>query len=73
MLRPGGDLLLVDHIGSSNPLLRVGQLLLEAVTFPLKGERFTRRPRRIVEALGVAIVATERLHHGIIERVQARR
>ncbi|MBK7819912.1 MAG: methyltransferase domain-containing protein [Tessaracoccus sp.] len=73
VLRPGGDLLLVDHIGSSNPFLRVGQLLLEAATYPLQGERFTRRPRRIVEALGVPIVATQRLHHGIIERVHARR
>ncbi len=73
VLRPGGDLLLADHVGSTNPFVRVGQWLLEAVTYPLQGERFTRRPRRIVEALGVRIVATERLHHGVIERVHARR
>ena len=73
MLRPDGDLLLADHVGSSNPLLRVAQWALEAVTYPLHGERFTRRPLRIVEALGVRIAATERLHHGIIERVHARR
>ena len=73
VLRPDGDLLLADHVGSSNPLLRVAQWALEAVTYPLHGERFTRRPLRIVEALGVRIAATERLHHGIIERVHARR
>jgi ubiquinone/menaquinone biosynthesis C-methylase UbiE len=73
VLRPGGDLLLVDHVGSTNPFVRVGQWLLEAVTYPLQGERFTRRPRRIVEALGVRIVATERLHHGVIERAHAQR
>ncbi|MFT3888826.1 MAG: class I SAM-dependent methyltransferase [Arachnia sp.] len=73
VLAPGGDLLLVDHIGSSNPFLRAGQWLLEAATYPLQGERFTRRPRRIVEALGVPIVETQRLHHGIIERVHGLR
>ena len=73
VLRPDGDLLLADHVGSSNPLLRVAQWALEAVTYPLHGERFTRRPLRIVEALGVRIAAMERLHHGIIDRVHARR
>ncbi len=73
VLRPGGDLLLVDHVGSTNPFLHVGQWLLEAVTFPLQGERFTRRPLRIVEVLGVHIAEAERLHHGIIERVRAQR
>jgi len=73
VLRPGGALLLADHVGSTNPLLRAAQWALEAVTIPLQGEHFTRRPRLAVERLGLEIVAAERLHHGLIERVHARR
>ena len=73
VLRPGGALLLADHVGSTNPLLRAAQWALEAVTIPLQGEHFTRRPRLAVERLGLEIVAAERLHRGLIERVHARR
>lgn len=73
VLRPGGSLLLADHVGSTNPVLRAGQWLLEAVTIPLQGEYFTRRPRLVVEAMGLEVVAADRLHHGVIERVHARK
>ncbi|MFV0450648.1 MAG: class I SAM-dependent methyltransferase [Propioniciclava sp.] len=73
VLRPGGDLLLADHIGSSNPVLRAGQYLMNAVTVPSQNEHWTRRPLRTVRDLGMDIVATDRLHHGIIERIHARK
>lgn len=72
VLRTGGALLLADHIGSSNPVLRVGQHLLNLVTVPSENEHWTRRPGRVLRDQGVQIIATDRLHHGIIERIHAR-
>ncbi len=73
VLRPGGRLLLADHVVSTNPVLRGGQRVLEAVTVPLSDEHFTRRPLMVVERMPVAVVESDRLHHGIVERVHARR
>lgn len=73
VLRPGGDLLLVDHVASSNPFLRAGQYLLDAVTVPTQNEHWTRRPLGVLRQMDVDIVETDRLHHGLIERVHARR
>lgn len=73
VLRPGGSLLLADHVGSTNPFIRMGQWVLQAITVPTEGEHWTRRPRRHVEALGLHVVETDRLHRGIIERLHASR
>ena len=73
VLRPGGSLLLADHVGSTNPFIRLGQWALQAITIPTEGEHWTRRPKRHVKALGLPIVETDRLHHGIIERLPASR
>jgi ubiquinone/menaquinone biosynthesis C-methylase UbiE len=73
VLRPGGRLLLADHIVAAHPLLRAAERLLELVTIPLQGEHYTRRPLTVVRELGLTVVDTERLSHGIIERVHARR
>ena len=73
VLRPGGSLLLADHIAASNPLLRAVEHLVELVTIPLQGEHYTRRPLTTVRQLDLEIVATERLTHGAIEHVHARK
>lgn len=73
VLRPGGSLLLADHIVASNLALRALEHLVELVTIPLQGEHYTRRPLTIVRDLGLTIVDTERLTHGAIERVHARK
>lgn len=73
VVRPGGALLLVDHVGSGNPVIRAGQHLLDLVTVPTQGEHWTRRPLRTVRARGWDVVESGRLHHGIIERVHVRR
>lgn len=73
VLRPGGSLLLADHVGSTNPFIRLGQWALQAITIPTEGEHWTRRPKRYVKALGLPIVETDRLHHGIIKRLHASR
>ena len=73
VLRPGGSLLLADHVGSTNPFIRLGQWVLQVITIPAEGEHWTRRPKRHVKALGLPIVETDRLHHGIVERLHASR
>jgi ubiquinone/menaquinone biosynthesis C-methylase UbiE len=73
VLRPGGSLLLADHVVSTSPLVRLGQRLLEAVTIPIGGEHYTRRPRLHLEAAGAEVVASSRLAFGAIEQVHARK
>ena len=71
VLRPGGALLLADHVVSTSAPLRVAQRVAETVARPLTGEHFTRRPLLAVRDLEVRIVETERLGRGAIERVHA--
>lgn len=73
VLRPGGRLLLADHIAASSPLVRVGQHLLELLTIPASGEHFTRRPSRHLASTGVEIVDSDRFTYGAIEQVHARK
>src|SRR6266571_199560 len=73
VLRPGGRLLLADHIVSSSWPARAGQGLLELVTIPLGGEHFRRRPLEHVNALGFEIQRQERFKLGIVERLAARK
>ncbi len=73
VLRPGGPLLLADHIAGSARSVRVIQWLLETVTVPTGGEHFLRRPLDQVRAEGFAIERQERFNLGIIERIAARK
>jgi ubiquinone/menaquinone biosynthesis C-methylase UbiE len=73
VLKPGGRLLLVDHIGSSWPPIYAAQWLLERLTIRVAGEHFTRRQRPLVQAAGLEILEAERLKAGSIERVCARK
>ena len=73
VLRPGGRLLLVDHVASTTWMLRAVQRLLEFVTVPLGGEHFTRRPADILEAEGFEIERDHRFRSGIVERLAARK
>jgi ubiquinone/menaquinone biosynthesis C-methylase UbiE len=73
VLRPGGRLLLADHVAASGWLLRAVQRAVDLVTVPLHGEHYTRRPLTILLGLGVTIEETERLTMGTIERVHARK
>ncbi|MFN2524945.1 MAG: class I SAM-dependent methyltransferase [Actinomycetota bacterium] len=72
VLRPGGKLILVDHIRShSKPLFRF-QRFVEFFAKRLEGENLTRRPADYVETDGWDIVERERLGPGgIVERVVA--
>ena len=72
VLRPGGRLLLADHVASSSPVLRAGQLL-ELATVPIGGEHFLRRPYDDVRAAGLTIERRDRFARGLVERLAARK
>jgi len=71
VLRPGGRLILIDHVASSAPLVRGVQRLLELATIPLGGEHFLRRPLNNVRAAGFRVDRTQRFKLGIVERLVA--
>ena len=73
VLRPGGSLLLADHVVATNLLVRAGQRVLESVTIRVSGEHFTRRPSAHLDAQGAKVVAGDRLTYGAVERVHARK
>ena len=73
VLRPGGVLLLADHVASSVPVLRATQRVLEWVTIPLGGEHFRRRPLEHVRAAGFRIERHDRFAAGTVERLAARK
>jgi len=73
VLRPGGTLLLLDHIGSHHKLIHFGQRLLEKRTVRMLGDYQTRRPLPLVEQAGFVIQERQRLKAGMVERLAASR
>ena len=73
VLRPGGLLLLADHVAASPWPARAVQALIEVVSVPVGGEYFRRRPIRHVQALGFTIEDQDRFKLGIVERLAARK
>lgn len=72
VVRPGGSILLADHVLASSWPLQLVQRALEVVSVPLQGEHYTRRPSRLLAELGLTVEASARRHAGVIERVHAR-
>jgi ubiquinone/menaquinone biosynthesis C-methylase UbiE len=72
VLRPGGRLLLLDHVAGTSRWVRAIQWLLEQVTRPLGEEHLLRRPLLQAQAEGFQIERAERFKLGIVERLAAR-
>lgn len=73
VLRPGGRLLLADHVAASFWPLRALQHVVNLFSVPLQGEHYTRRPSTTLRGLGVTAQESERLTMGAIERVDVRK
>lgn len=73
VLRPGGRLILLDHVASDRWWLRAVQAVLDVVSVPLFGEHFGRRPALRLAPLGFVVERSERSSWGMIERVVARK
>ncbi|MFD5244222.1 class I SAM-dependent methyltransferase [Amycolatopsis sp. NPDC058340] len=73
VLRPGGRLILLDHIVSSSRPVRGLQWIAEKITVPMAGEHFLRRPSDKIGDLGLAVEQRERFKLGLVERLVARK
>lgn len=71
VLRPGGRLVLVDHIRSSVKPIYWLQKGIEVLSVRIDGDRMTRRPVDMVEELGFDIAERDRFRWGIVERLVA--
>lgn len=72
VLKPGGRLVLVDHIRSSVKPALWFQKAIEFFSVRLEGENMTRRPAEQVNVAGFEMIERERLApSGIVERLVA--
>ena len=73
VLKPGGHLILVDHIRSSVKPIYWGQRVMELVSIRVDGDHLTRRPSIHVKVAGFDVQTKERMRWGILERLTARK
>lgn len=73
VLRPGGRLVLADHVTSTSRVILGLQRLLEKLTLRQSGDYLTRRPLPLVEAAGFIVQTRQRYGKGIVERLTARK
>ena len=73
VLKPGGRVLLLEHVRSPNPLVRMGQRVLEPLTLRFQADHLTREPIEHLHAEGLRIEEVHRWAWGIMERASARK
>ncbi len=73
VLRPGGSLILVEHVASPQRAVRAIQWIIHQVTHRFALEHMLRRPRRVVAELALEPVHLERRKAGIVDRIVARK
>jgi ubiquinone/menaquinone biosynthesis C-methylase UbiE len=73
VLRPGGLLLLVEHVRSPNPLVRTLERVFDPIEVRRVGDHLVREPLDHVLAEGLKVEELERRMLGIEERLSARK
>lgn len=71
VLRPGGSLVLCEHVRSPTLPVRLGQRLLEPACVHLEGDHLLRDPLDHLEREGFTVAEIERRSLGIMERARA--
>ncbi|MGN6427710.1 MAG: class I SAM-dependent methyltransferase [Leifsonia sp.] len=71
VLRPGGTLLLADHVRSTWPPVTAVLWIAELFTVPVQGEHLTRRHLATVRSAGLSVVEHERRSFGMVETIRA--
>ena len=73
VLRPGGRLVLLEHVRSPRRLVRLGQRLLEPLATRFEHDHLLRDPLDHLAGVGFVVERCERSKWGIVERLAARR
>jgi ubiquinone/menaquinone biosynthesis C-methylase UbiE len=71
VLRPGGQLLMLEHVRSPAPLVRGVQRLLEPLAVRFEADHLLRDPLDYLPGVGFAIDGVQRAKWGIVERLKA--
>jgi len=71
VLRPGGQLLLLEHVRSPAPIVRGGQRLLEPLAVRFEADHLLRDPVDYLPGAGFEIDEVQRSKWGIVERLRA--
>lgn len=71
VLRPGGRLVLLDHVASPAPVIRAVQRVLDPLIVRLAADHLLRRPEVAVRAAGLSIDELHRSKRGIVTRLVA--
>jgi len=73
VLRPGGRILLAEHVRSPNPVMRAVQRLLDPLAHRLGGDHLLREPLDHLRDEGFTIEQLKRSKAGYVELVSARK
>jgi ubiquinone/menaquinone biosynthesis C-methylase UbiE len=71
VLRPGGQLLLLEHVRSPVPIVRGGQRLLDPLAVRFEADHLLREPLDYLSSVGFEIDEVQRSKWGIVERLRA--